>query len=248
MDRFQGEATFTLHEPFRPFEQLMGVFPPASSHALPNGYHWLMEDSESPIVDFYPSEILTDPNGKPMPWLWVVLLPFIDEQRLLGAMEPVTVTLSPNEIKRNRRFGDVLIFVHQSDITGKYLVENDSELARGETAPTTLDQAELATVGLTLKATEQAGFSGVVRASEDTFLVGDTIKAPELPKRGGQSVLEDVDGNQAHCVVYSLPPPKPHSCQLLPGAIPPPPEVFEHVRALPFPLRVSAAAAASAFS
>ena len=45
-----------------------------------------MTDMESPIIDFYPSEVPVDPNGKAMPWLWVVLLPFIDEERLLAAM------------------------------------------------------------------------------------------------------------------------------------------------------------------
>jgi len=46
----------------------------------------LMMDEESPIIDFYPRDVPVDPNGKAMPWLWVVLLPFIDEDRLLAAM------------------------------------------------------------------------------------------------------------------------------------------------------------------
>ena len=33
-----------------------------------------------------------DPNGKAMPWLWVVLLPFIDEPRLLAAMAKANET------------------------------------------------------------------------------------------------------------------------------------------------------------
>jgi 5'-3' exonuclease len=45
-----------------------------------------MGDEESPIIDFYPKDVPTDPNGKAMPWLWVVLLPFIDEDRLLSAL------------------------------------------------------------------------------------------------------------------------------------------------------------------
>ena len=42
-----------------------------------------------------------DPNGKPMPWLWVTLLPFIDEQRLLKTIRDAEHELSEQERKRN---------------------------------------------------------------------------------------------------------------------------------------------------
>lgn len=64
----------------------MSVLPEASSHAIPKASRWLLRDPESPIIDFYPKDILVDPNGKAMPWLWVVLLPFIDADRLLDAL------------------------------------------------------------------------------------------------------------------------------------------------------------------
>ena len=48
-----------------------------------------MLEPNSPLADFYPEEVELDPNGKAMPWLWVVLLPFIDEERLLGEMKYV---------------------------------------------------------------------------------------------------------------------------------------------------------------
>ena len=75
-------------KPFNPVEQLMAVLPSDSSHAIPASARWLMCDSESPIIDFYPKDVPVDPNGKAMPWLWVVLLPFIDEERLLDATMP----------------------------------------------------------------------------------------------------------------------------------------------------------------
>ena len=47
-------VTFTQGKPFRPFEQLLGVLPAPSSSLLPAPYKPLMEDSTSPIIDFYP--------------------------------------------------------------------------------------------------------------------------------------------------------------------------------------------------
>lgn len=87
IERFQQDVKkFELSTPFNPVEQLMAVLPSDSSHAIPKASRWLMSDIESPIIDFYPTEVPVDPNGKAMPWLWVVLLPFIDEDRLLAAM------------------------------------------------------------------------------------------------------------------------------------------------------------------
>lgn len=87
IERFQKDcSSFELHEPFKPVEQLMGVLPSDSAHAIPKASRWLMCDEESPIIDFYPEDVPVDPNGKAMPWLWVVLLPFIEEERLLAAM------------------------------------------------------------------------------------------------------------------------------------------------------------------
>uniref|UniRef100_A0A914UXV0 Xrn1 helical domain-containing protein n=1 Tax=Plectus sambesii TaxID=2011161 RepID=A0A914UXV0_9BILA len=40
--------------PFKPLEQLMGVFPAASRKHIPSTWHHLMTEIESPIIDFYP--------------------------------------------------------------------------------------------------------------------------------------------------------------------------------------------------
>ena len=87
IERFQKDCdSFELNEPFKPVEQLLSVLPDDSSHAVPKEARWLMGDPESPIIDFYPTDVPCDPNGKAMPWLWVVLLPFIDEERMLAAL------------------------------------------------------------------------------------------------------------------------------------------------------------------
>lgn len=94
---------------FKPFEQLMGVLPAASNHAIPKVFHPLMTDEDSEILDFYPLEFPIDLNGKKFAWQGVALLPFIDEKRLLDAMAKKYSLLSAEEVARNELGRDVLI-------------------------------------------------------------------------------------------------------------------------------------------
>ncbi len=50
---------------------------------------WLMTDANSPIHDFYPTDFRVDMEGKRNDWEGVVLIPFIDEARLLAASHTV---------------------------------------------------------------------------------------------------------------------------------------------------------------
>uniref|UniRef100_A0A1I7XBF7 5'-3' exoribonuclease 1 n=1 Tax=Heterorhabditis bacteriophora TaxID=37862 RepID=A0A1I7XBF7_HETBA len=68
----------------------------------------LMCNSESPIADFYPTDFETDLNGKKNDWEAVVLIPFIDEKRLLEAINSLSNKLSEEENCRNTHGGHLL--------------------------------------------------------------------------------------------------------------------------------------------
>lgn len=103
------DLKFEKGTPFKPFEQLMGVLPAASNHAIPEVFRSLMSDEDSEIIDFYPTDFPLDLNGKKFAWQGIALLPFIDEKRLLDAMATRYPLLSADDVARNARGKDVLI-------------------------------------------------------------------------------------------------------------------------------------------
>ena len=104
---------FKLGQPFRPYQQLMGVLPDRSKTIVPVSYHDLMTNPDSPIIDFYPREFELDMNGKKMEWEAVVKIPFIDEGRLLKAMATKDHLLSADEKARNE-FGVSVKFTYDA--------------------------------------------------------------------------------------------------------------------------------------
>jgi len=99
-------------EPFKPLEQLMGVFPAGSKSHVPEPWGQLMFDPESKIIDFYPEDFKIDLNGKKYAWQGVALLPFVDEIRLKAACNPLREKLTAAEIARNVR-GDDRMYVRE---------------------------------------------------------------------------------------------------------------------------------------
>ncbi|KAF2455651.1 XRN 5'-3' exonuclease N-terminus-domain-containing protein [Lineolata rhizophorae] len=114
-----ADMDFKLGQPFRPFQQLMGVLPDRSKQIVPQPYHDLMTNPESPIIDFYPRDFELDMNGKKMDWEAVVKIPFIEEKRLLAAMGTKEGLLSEDERNRNE-FGVSLKFTYTSDLDYAY--------------------------------------------------------------------------------------------------------------------------------
>lgn len=97
----------------------MGVLPDRSKKIVPQVYHDLMTNPNSPIIDFYPRDFELDMNGKKMEWEAVVKIPFIDETRLLAAMAPKNKLLSDIEKFRNE-FGVTLKFTYDPETDFTY--------------------------------------------------------------------------------------------------------------------------------
>lgn len=116
-----AKMDFKLGQPFKPFEQLMGVLPDRSKAIVPEPYHDLMTLLDSPIIDFYPRDFELDMNGKKMEWEAVVKIPFIEEDRLLSAMRTKEHRLTPAERARND-FGVALKFTFDPHVD--YLYES----------------------------------------------------------------------------------------------------------------------------
>lgn len=105
-------VSFELGEPFLPYEQLLAVQPSSSARLLPEPYQKLMRDATSPILDFYPTQFQVDLEGKRAEWEGVVLIPFIDEERLLKAARTVPQKLLTVEEKARNVLGDIVVFSH----------------------------------------------------------------------------------------------------------------------------------------
>ena len=110
------DIKFEMGKPFKPFEQLMGVLPAASKHALPEPFQKLMTEEDSEIIDFYPESFPIDLNGKKFAWQGVALLPFIDEKRLLDAAAKVYPKLTAEDTARNAMGHDLLLCSEDNDM------------------------------------------------------------------------------------------------------------------------------------
>jgi 5'-3' exonuclease len=95
------KINFQLGIPFQPYAQLLSVLPAESCIALPKALQDLVLDEASELSDFYPIDFKLDINGKRFSWQGVMLLPFIEENRLLQALSEKVLLLSDEENLRN---------------------------------------------------------------------------------------------------------------------------------------------------
>ena len=196
------DIKFELGQPFRPFEQLMGVLPAASRASIPKVFHSLMLKSSSDIVDFYPEEFQIDMNGKKMAWQGVALLPFIDQSRLLGAMAEPYKELSEEEIRRNAFGTDVLCVSEHAPVYDSLCAIYAKKVKKGEEQePIPLD------------ASLTGGITGQV-LPDPSCVPGSTYETPfeNLEDMG------DIVSDRSVTAIYFFPPQKtPHRSVLLKG-------------------------------
>jgi 5'-3' exoribonuclease 2 len=197
---------FDKGTPFKPYEQLMGVLPAASNHAIPTPFHSLMTDADSDIVDFYPEEFELDMNGAKQPWKAVVLLPFIDEKRLLKAMGTKYPLLTADEHARNERGQDALLISDQNSLYEQLVLKFYSK--KSKDAPKTLKLSM-----------QKFMLAGEVTKNED-FL-------PNMDLIGPQPDIKldpEIDDDRSMSVFFTMPPPTHvHKSMLFPGVVLPAP-------------------------
>ncbi|KAF6166531.1 hypothetical protein GIB67_005393 [Kingdonia uniflora] len=201
------DISFELGAPFKPFNQLMGVFPAASSHALPEHYRKLMTNPNSPIIDFYPTDFQVDMNGKRFAWQGIAKLPFIDEGRLLDEIKKVEHTLTEEEVRRNNIMSEML-FVTVSHPLSPYIFSlNDrcKQLSNKERAEAKERIEPKA------RTTCSGGMNGYL-----SLCRGDPCPPIfQSPVTG----MEDIMNNQVICAIYRLPDPHKHISRPPPGVI-----------------------------
>ncbi|PKA54391.1 5'-3' exoribonuclease 3 [Apostasia shenzhenica] len=190
----QLNIQFTLGIPFKPFNQLMGVFPAASAHALPLYYRELMTSPNSPITDFYPSDFEVDMNGKRYSWQGVAKLPFIDEGRLLIQVKKVEHTLTEEEVRRNSVMFD-LLFINVSHTLSPYIFSLNNQYGQLSTK----EQVEFKEK---IDPFASGGMNGYL-----SLCNGDPCPPVfRSPIKG----LEDIMDNQVICAIYKLPDAHKH--------------------------------------
>ncbi|KAL3998356.1 XRN 5'-3' exonuclease N-terminus family protein [Acanthocheilonema viteae] len=190
-------------EPFKPLQQLMGVFPAASRMHLPEAWQELMISPVSPIIDFYPDNFIVDLNGKKSAWQGVALLPFVDEKRLLEVLKPMEDKLDAFEKERNSRGPDRL-FVGPSHPFYKFaeeLYENGKEDS----------------IALAIDTTLTFGIAGTVSIDTKAVTKGQNYKSPLSIEE-----FADIVKNKAIMMIYKDPQfEKGHvfAAKRLPGAV-----------------------------
>jgi 5'-3' exonuclease len=157
----------------------------------------LMNQPFSPLIDFYPQDFGLDLNGKRFTWQAVILLPFIDEPRLVRILAPLLKRLTPNEKVRNRR-GVEIIFGHKDDQT------------LGTCVTMAQQSFEAGQAGSKTSVRDRAG--GLFGYLEG-YQAGGANRTITSPIEG----LPDVDESHAMSAQFFEPEHVPHYSKLLPG-------------------------------
>ena len=104
-----NKLKFKAHKPVKPFQQLLTILPPASSHLLPKPYGSLMTNLKSPLICYYPIDFELDSYNYRYRWECHPLLPKINTDQLKISCRMRDQYLNDQENNRNQ-FGDIMIF------------------------------------------------------------------------------------------------------------------------------------------
>lgn len=199
------EINFAKGEPARPYEQLLGVMPVASNHVLPEPLRKLMTDEEYGITDFYPLDFPVDLNGKKFAWQGVVLLPFIDQARLLEACAKGYQLLTADESRRNARGYEQLIFSEKHNSLYDHVISK-------------LYSKKVAKEKVSLDMTTSGGLAGYIQ-KDPSYTPNSSIPFPLQSKDS----FPDIEMDTSVAVKYVLSKSKfVHKSMLLKGLRPPP--------------------------
>jgi 5'-3' exonuclease len=91
-------------EPFNPYQSLLLILPKQSFNLLPKCYR----DIPSQIPEYFPEKIEIDYNGKTASYESLLLLPFVEEKKILD-LENKNRHLEPEEEKENK-WGETFLF------------------------------------------------------------------------------------------------------------------------------------------
>lgn len=67
-------------KPLLPFQSLLMILPKSSKSLLPQAYH----NVYNVYPQYYPTNLIIDFNGKKLPWEALVIIPFIDQEKLIN--------------------------------------------------------------------------------------------------------------------------------------------------------------------
>ena len=87
------------------------TLPPSPHRALPECYHFLVENPQSPLREQYPTDFPVDTEGCRFAWEGVALLPRVDFPKMCTLLRPLEARLAPEERRRNAE-GPLLLYVH----------------------------------------------------------------------------------------------------------------------------------------
>ena len=85
LSQYIGHFSFSSYPrtmPLTPFQQLMAGLPPKSANLMPEPLSELLTSSSSELKEFYPEVFTIDVDGKKNDWEGIVILPFIDLEKI----------------------------------------------------------------------------------------------------------------------------------------------------------------------